>query len=133
MKNLTLFRFSQIPDGTFGVLLDEDIPFCLTVERLWLNNQKGISCIPVGIYYCRRIDSPKFGNTFEVSHVIGRSEILFHKGNIMDNSHGCIIVGEQYESLNGKIAVLASGKAFEEFLIRLRDVSEFRLTIKEVK
>jgi len=128
-KNFKLIRVSTIESGTFGVLLDEDLPFCLTIERPWVNNEKNVSCIPAGRYVCRRVNSPKFGNTFEVTGVPGRSAILFHKGNIMDDSHGCIIVGEQFELLNGKPAVLASGKAFDEFLGRLNASDEFDLEI----
>lgn len=124
-----LVRISMIPDGTFGVLLEENIPFALTVERPWLNNQKGISCIPGGSYTCRRVDSPKFGNTFEVVNVRDRSEILFHKGNVGDDSHGCIIIGEQFESLSGKVAVLSSAKGFSEFLDRLKNRVFFTLEI----
>lgn len=125
-----LVRFTSTDAGTFGVMLDEGIPFCLTIERPWLNNLREVSCIPTGIYICKRVNSPKFGNTFEVTNVFGRSEILFHKGNIMDDSHGCIILGEQYELLNGKPAVIASGKAFEEFLSKTKDVNEFVLEVR---
>jgi len=125
-----LVRFTSTDAGTFGVMLDEGIPFCLTIERPWLNNLREVSCIPTGIYICKRVNSPKFGNTFEVTNVFGRSEILFHKGNIMDDSHGCIILGEQYELLNGKPAVIASGKAFEEFLSKTKDVNEFVLGVR---
>jgi len=124
-----LVRISMISDGTFGVLLEENIPFALTVERPWLNNEKGVSCIPGGSYTCRRIDSPKFGNTFEVTNVPGRTEILFHKGNVDDDSHGCIIIGEQFESLGGKVAVLSSAKGFSEFLDRLKNRVFFDLEI----
>lgn len=133
MSNLSihfkLIRISSMESGTFGVLLDGELPFCLTIERPWFNNEQNISCIPSGKYLCRRVHSPRFGNTFEVGDVPGRSAILFHKGNVMDDSHGCIIVGEQFELLNGKPAVLASGKAFEEFLGRLKDTDEFHLEI----
>lgn len=131
MKNFNLLRISYIDDGTFGVLLDEKMPFCLTLERIWANNEKGESCIPVGTYACERRLSPKFGNTFEVCEVPNRSEILFHKGNLMDDSHGCILLGEQFEPLNGKTAILASGKAMQEFLERTSGTDEFILTISD--
>jgi len=130
MKNLYLVRVSQIPDGTFGVLLDEVIPFCVTLEREWLDNERGKSCIPRGIYMCKRILSPKFGNTFEVCDVPNRSEILFHKGNLEEDSHGCILLGEQFEPLGGANAVLSSGKAMKEFLMRTTGVDEFILTVR---
>lgn len=129
MKVFNLIRISEIKDGTFGVLLDDKIPFALTVERPWLENKKGESCIPDGFYTCRRLDSVKFGNTFEVCDVPGRTEILFHKGNVMDDSHGCIIIGEQFEFLNDKVAVLSSAKGFGEFLERTKNLVTFELHI----
>jgi hypothetical protein len=111
------------------VLLDEDLPFCVTLEREWLDNRRNISCIPEGTYICKRVISPKFGETFEVVDVPGRSHILFHKGNIKDDTHGCIIVGELFDPLNGENAVLSSGKAFQEFLSRLENNEAFTLTI----
>lgn len=132
MRIFKLIRVSMLLDGTFGVLLDGDVPFGLTVERPWLNNQKGVSCIPDGIYQCMRVDSPKFGNTFEVMDVPGRSEILFHKGNIVDDTHGCIVVGEQFESLGGKVAVVSSAKGFVEFLWRTRDLVTFEIEVRSV-
>jgi len=131
MKDFKLTRIVQNNDGMFGVLIDNDIPFCLTVERTWKDNQEDISCIPAGDYKCKRVLSPRFGNTFEVANVPNRTHILFHKGNIDEDTKGCIILGEQYESLYGKIAVLSSGKAFKEFLQRTNDVNEFNLKIKE--
>lgn len=129
MKHLTIYRSPSTQNGTFGMMLDEEIPFCLTVERPWLNNEKNRSCIPVGEYICKRVMSPNFGDTFEVCDVPGRTLIRFHKGNIMDDSHGCVVVGEQFEYLKGKPAVLASGKAFSEFHERLKGINEFKLSI----
>ena len=130
MKEFNLVRVSSIKDGVFGVLMDWNVPFAVTLEREWLDNRKNISCIPNGNYTCRRVDSPKFGDTFEVTNVLNRSEILFHKGNIMMDSHGCIILGEQYEPVMGKNGVVSSGKAFEEFLKRTKEIDEFSLFIK---
>lgn len=128
-----LIRVSMLESGTFGVLLDEELPFCLTIERPWLMNERNISCIPAGDYVCRRVNSPKFGNTFEVTDVPGRSEILFHKGNVVDDTHGCIVLGEQYELLSGKPAVVASGKAFEEFLSRTESIEIFSFRISSFR
>lgn len=132
-KEFWLWRFPSIQDGTFGVMLDDNLPFCVTIEREWLNNGKSVSCIPDGNYTCRRVDSPKFGNTFKVTNVLKRSEILFHKGNIKDDSHGCIILGEQYEPVMGKNGVISSGKAFEEFLKRTQEINEFLFHVKWIK
>lgn len=123
-------RVSTGPDGTFGVLLFGGIPFAVTVEREWVNNQSNLSCIPEGAYTCKRVNSPRFGNTFEVTGVEGRSHILFHKGNVSNDSRGCIIVGEQFGIANGKPAVLASGEGFKEFLSLVEHLDKFDLLIE---
>ena len=132
LKVLTLQRLCEVKDcGTLGVLFDEDIPFCLTVERPWLNNQTGISCIPKGEYIIKPVESPKFGATWEVQNVVGRSHILIHRGNVDDDSHGCIIVGESFIPIGGQpVGLGSSGVAFSEFMERLRNLKQARLVIK---
>ena len=130
MKVMHIRRLPETVDGTFGIISEDGVPFALTCERKWLSNKKGESCIPTGEYTCERVTSPKFGNTFEIKNVLGRSEILFHKGNIEDDSHGCIILGEQFESIKTKIAILSSEKGFSEFLSRLDGQNRFKLVIE---
>lgn len=132
-KNFKIIRISHTPDATFGVLLEENIPFCVTLERPWLNNIRSVSCIPEGFYLCERVQSPKFGDTFEIKNVPGRSHILFHKGNLSDDTHGCPLVGEQYEPLGEENAILASGKAFTEFKERTKGINSFLLQIESHK
>jgi len=127
---MILKRIASNSDGVFGVLIHENRPFALTLERPWLDNVKSLSCIPAGQYRCERVDSPHFGNTFEVTNVPDRTHILFHKGNIEDDTHGCILVGEQFEPLNGKDAILSSKKGFEEFLSKMKGIDSFPLTIE---
>ena len=132
MMTLTLKRVARDKFGTFGVLIQNDTPFAVTCEDLWRENASNVSCIPVGMYRCVRVDSPKFGDTFEVTGVPSRAHILFHKGNTEDDTHGCILVGEQFESLNGKTAILASGKGYGEFMERTKGLDSFPLQIMEV-
>ena len=141
MKSAEILRVFGRSDGTFGVLsvgeegLTSNLtPICLTCERPWLDNQRGISCIPTGQYTCIEVNSPKFGHTFEVTGVPQRSEILLHKGNIDDDSHGCIILGESFARWStGQLSLGSSFLAFEEFLQQFKDQSSFSLTIREVK
>lgn len=130
---LILKRVAMDGQGTYGVLIDGTRPFAVTLERPWLNNEKSISCIPAGQYTCRRVRSPKFGNTFEVTGVPGRSHILFHKGNQVEETQGCILVAEQFGKLgNGNVAVLQSGQGFTEFMLLLAGLDEFTIGILEV-
>jgi hypothetical protein len=129
---ITLKRIALTDNGTFGVLLDGESPFALTAERPWSANKRGISCIPRGWYTCRRVRSPRFGETFEVTEVPGRTHILFHKGNTPADTRGCILIGSFFGALNESVAVLSSTKAFNEFLERLKGKTEFILSIEEV-
>ena len=142
MTVLKIKSFASTSEGTFGVMfyqnkLGEWIPFCVTLERKWQNNEKGKSCIPrPSEYLCKRVTSPTFGNTFEIM-VEGRSAILFHKGNLDDDSHGCVLVGEMFDPIYDKAwqgwspGVAASGKGFAEFLDKLKNENEFKLVIEE--
>ena len=128
---LKLKRVADNEDATFGVLINGDIPFAVTLEPAWEDNKKGISCIPTGPYRCKRIKSPKFGDTFEILDVLERTHILFHKGNSERNTQGCVLIAEEFGKLNGKAAVLASGRGFAEFMSILKEVDEFELTIED--
>lgn len=133
MKTVELLRVFKRTDGTFGILSVDGFPSCLTVERQWLDNHRGISCIPAGHYLCHRVNSPKFGNTFEITNVPGRSEILFHSGNIDDDSHGCVVLGENFEPwIDGRLSVQSSKIAFSQFMTAMKNQNEFPLLIKEV-
>ena len=128
---LKLKRVADNEDATFGVLINGNIPFAVTLEPAWEDNKKGISCIPSGPYSCKRVKSPRFGDTFEILDVEGRTHILFHKGNSERNTQGCVLIAEEFGRLNGKAAVLASGRGFTEFMSILKEVDEFELIIED--
>ncbi len=126
---MRLIRVAQNQVATYGVLVHGTTPFAVTLERPWRDNRRGESCIPAGVYECARVKSPRFGNTFEITLVPGRSEILFHKGNIDDDTHGCILVGEAFNPVLGKPGITASKEGFEEFLGLLRFTERFPISI----
>ncbi|MBG7617459.1 MAG: hypothetical protein IZT57_03725 [Chloroflexi bacterium] len=129
MNNLTIKRLETGSQGTFGALIHNHMPFALTLERQWLDNASNVSCIPEGEYLCKRVNSPRFGDTFEVSDVSGRSHILFHKGNLDDDSHGCILVGESFGRLGSDSGILGSKGGYSEFMHLLKGEDSFSLTI----
>lgn len=116
---LTLVRIAQSEKGTFGVLRDGAIPFAVTLEPPWRENKPSVSCIPTGKYICKRVDSPHFGNTFEVTGVPGRSAVLFHKGNVTDDTHGCILVAEEFADNAGKPVIVSSRRGYDELMSKL--------------
>ena len=118
-----LYRKSKTEDQTLGELQVEDFT-CFTLELPDLNND-GIegnevrkSCIPEGTYRVTRHNSPKFGKTFWVRDVPGRSAILIHPGNYYYHTLGCILVGTNQRDLNkdGLIDNVSSKKAMEKLL-----------------
>ena len=115
-------RIAYHPEGTFGVLLYQEAPLlpltpiATTCEEVWLMNQREVSCIPSGRYRCSRVNSPRFGPTWQVDAVPGRSHILFHRGNTIVDTKGCIMVGETFTKLDGKLAIGDSGKGYAEFM-----------------
>lgn len=131
---LTIVRVSTLNEGTFGVMLFDGKPFAVTGERPWLDNKESVSCIPVGMYLCKRYESAKYPDTFEIMNVPKRTYVLFHKGNFpLKDSEGCILVAEKFEEVNGKVAVLESGHGFKEFIDKLKGVCTFILQVVEIK
>ena len=132
IPTVRLIRLEESNQGTFGVLIICSQVFCVTLEPSdWLNEQN-ISSIPAQQYTCMRIRSPQFGETFEIIDVPGRSHALFHAGNRIKNTKGCIILAQYFGKLYGDRAVLNSGKTFKKFMEVMKDINSFNLTIKEV-
>ena len=128
---MRLIRVSRTAEATYGVLVWSGVPFAVTLEDTWRDNAREVSCIPAGTYQCKRVDSPRFGDTFEITDVTGRSHILFHRGNTEDDTRGCVLVGEAFNPVNGRPGITASKEGFEEFLRLTRQTLEFQLSIEE--
>ena len=136
-KKFEIYRVSSNEDQTMGVLLYDAQPFAVTLELPLIFADSGktrpnVSCIPTGHYHCVRTDSPRFGDTFEVTEVPGRSHILFHKGNTPKNTKGCILVAESFTNIGGTSGIGQSAIAFSELMGILGDDQAFNLLIKEV-
>lgn len=119
-------------EGTFGVVLLEGRVFCVCLEE----TQKEISYdshIPAGNYICERYLSPtKHIEVWELQHVQNRTHIQIHAGNTLDDTLGCILLGQYFDKLRGNRAVLNSGSTFEKFMQVTRNADRLNLTIKEV-
>ncbi len=92
---LTLTR-THSDQATFGILANAMYALCITLELPWLNNHPQTSCIPPGKYHCVAHNSADHPNTWEITNVPGRSEILLHEGNFLKNTLGCILVGDKF-------------------------------------
>lgn len=131
-----LVRLEEDEDyGTFGVLKVQKLVFCVTLEPPDRENLVGRSSIPVQQYICRRYSSEKYPNTFQVMDVPGRTYVLFHAGNVVGNTAGCILLGQYYGKLRAeetRRGILNSGNTMKEFLRLMINHDEFHLTVKEM-
>lgn len=127
MKTITLVR-TCLPTYTLGIMTMPDGQTTFpTLELPDRGNKKNLSCIPEGTYICRKVTSPKFGETFEICDVKDRSQILFHQGNYTSSTRGCILVGERWAP---KQEMLQDTKlAMSKFMNLLKEDSEFELII----
>lgn len=134
MLDLQIVRCSQLMgDPEIGLLIVEGRPELITLELPNNANIKNSSCIPLGKYRCRRRKSVKAnGETFEVMKVLDRTDILFHPGNTMADSQGCILLGSEIGFVNGQYGVLESKKAFNRFMALLKGENEFNLEITHI-
>lgn len=124
-------RLEESEVGTFGVLRLNKRLLCFTLEPPDRENRKNVSSIPPQQYRCSRFRSRKFGETFEVGDVPGRSAILFHAGNVVGETQGCFLLGTHIGTLRGNRAILASGQAFKAFMASLDGYDSFHLTVGE--
>lgn len=114
-------------EGTFGVLSTEHFA-CRSLELPSKDNRPNLSCIPAGEYECQWIVSRRFGPSYWVKDVPGRSGILIHPGNLAGDtelglkthSYGCILLGEKVGALSSQSAVLSSRPAVRKFSDAMR-------------
>jgi hypothetical protein len=74
---------------------------CVTLELPWENNERYESCIPEGRYAVEHRVSGAFGHHLHVKDVPNRSHILIHAGNYVSDTEGCILVGNEFEHIDG--------------------------------
>ena len=124
-SDLQLLRVGGDASCTQGVLRKDGLAFAVTLELPWKDNEPEHSCIPLGTYTCRRVQSPHFGETFEITGVAGRSHVLFHKGNTTHDTKGCVLVGETYADLG----IGDSKGGYGEFMALFAGVPAFTLDV----
>lgn len=106
---------------TIGNLYFNGELICHTMERPWLKNKVNVSCIPAGEYDIKIVSSPKFGVTYQVLDVIGRTHILFHKANRASELQGCIAPVSSYGTIQTEWAGLSSAVAYSKLMTVLNN------------
>lgn len=129
MKRLRLVRVSEYNGATLGVLCVDDMPEFVTLEEAWRDNERKISCIPIGRYKIKPRNSPSRGRVYEVMDVPERSHILIHAGNTHKDTEGCILLGMQFGKIDSESAILASRSAMQRFMALMAGTPETELVI----
>lgn len=95
---LALVRDHCYPDRVEGHLSLDGVYACLTLEppRRADNPLIEYPAIPAGTYGVTIAYSPRFQQMVpHVNNVPGRQNIEIHVGNVVPDTHGCILVGEE--------------------------------------
>lgn len=119
-----VYRLPGMGDAaTAGLCYVDGVFQCFTLEPPWADNAVDASCIPPGVYPLRFRVSPRFGETFRVESVPGRSQILFHWGNYPSNTEGCVLIGQELRQVDRDVppVVLRSKAAHVALMSRLRE------------
>ncbi|MGM9720917.1 MAG: DUF5675 family protein [Prevotella sp.] len=134
MKKLTLKRIAKKADYTIGRLEDETgNRICDTLEPTWRNYKGGElkvprkSAVPEGTYPVVITKSKKFGKYLPLLvGVPGFEGIRIHSGNTVNDTEGCILVGQNLEK--GK--VLMSRITLERLMKLIENEKRVFLTIE---
>jgi len=125
---IQIWRHEQTDAATLGVLIVHGRMLGFTLELPWRSNRRFVSCIPPGLYRVRLRESWRrsrdHGPTYEVCDVPGRSGILFHPGNTIDDVEGCIAPGLTVGMVGDKRGVLHSAAAFARFRAAMDGIKE---------
>ena len=134
MKTLTLTRIAKRADYTIGRLEDENgVKICDTLEPKY-RDYKGSelkvprkSAVPEGTYPVVVTKSKKFGKYLPLLvGVPGFEGIRIHSGNTVNDTEGCILVGQNL--IKGK--VLLSRLTLEKLMRLIENEKRIFLTIK---
>ena len=142
--HLTLYRFSESPESTIGLLYEGKYFNCFTLED---QSQKikvdGETRIPEGLYQVKqrkvlsgltkkyRDKYPWFDYHFMLQDVPNFNYVYIHVGNDDDHTDGCILVGDRLKS--NKVDDInnlgSSTPAFERLYKRMKEASTVEINI----
>ena len=120
MKKATVYRRSDDGVRCFGRMACTDGPSLHSMERPWLSNRTGVSCIRTGVIPFRWRASQRFGHAYraDAEAVAPRTAILVHPASLVHNLRGCISLGRRIDKtgdLLGEPGLLESKLAVEDF------------------
>ena len=137
LPELTLKREIISNKATLGTLINpKGLEIAKTLELPFMDNKRGISCIPFGTYQCKKDNKGKY-RYWKILDVQGRTGIEFHNGNIAIDTDGCILLGQSWTVMSDirkntgqmELAVTSSKTTFKRILEKELIPDEFELNI----
>lgn len=139
--NLKLVRTDAAHDGIFSLLKKEDgevIAVCLEHPyESGAGDGSYTAKLKPGVYKCVRGQHKLHGmtdsfTTFEITGVIGHTNILLHFGNYAADSEGCVLLGRRIVPIPGETdrMITSSRNTFNKFMDLQRDVDQFTLIVE---
>lgn len=130
--------FEMGTPGKLAVPAVPDAPTFVTMERPWKDNMVYVSCIPPGIYplrkrtseVVRRASNGQYARGWEVCDVPGRTYIMIHPGNSIEDTEGCILPGEYFSAWDGRWTVTNSRGAFHVLMDALSSRDEWEIDVR---
>jgi len=121
--------------ATLGTLINpKGLEIAKTLEPPFVDNKRGISCIPFGSYRCIKDNTGRF-RFWKILDVIGRENIEFHNGNLACHTDGCILLGQDWVFMSNdktnqlELAVTFSKPTLKKILENKLIPDEFMLNI----
>ena len=142
--HLTLYRFSESPESTIGLLYEGKYFNCFTLEDQYQKIKvEGETRIPEGLYKVKqrkvlsgltkkyRAKYPWFDYHFELQDVPNFKYVYIHIGNDHENSRGCLLVGDRLKSnkVDDVNNLGSSRPAFERLYKRMKDALTVEINI----
>lgn len=134
MKRFKLEQVGASHLATMSVLIDsaDGLPVgIVTLERPWKENKPFESCSPGNVYIVKRYISEKYPKeklAWEVQDVTGRTRMLWHSGNKVENSKGCTLPGLKFVKPNG-IPEVRDSRIALKLLAQITNEEDFALEI----
>lgn len=108
----------------------------LALERGWRNNERGVSCLPMGHYPLILEYSNKFKTElWEIKETGTRSECKFHAATYWHDLEGCIALGRKHKKINkdNYYDVTDSRNTMQDFHNVLKEFDKVNLEITGLK
>jgi hypothetical protein len=135
---MTIKRVEIAAGSAWSVVQWYGESFAVALERAY-PGQRGAwtTKITPGVYECVRSRFNKAKEPYDTWKIVGglitpQREIKFHRGNWPEDSEGCPLVGEAFDYLTGRRAILSSGAAFSQLMKYTEGLDRFQLAVLNV-